>query len=342
VESIKAWVYYGKRDLRFMDVKMKPLEPDEVRIEVYRSGLCSTDVEEYFEGPIFKDRLPMIIGREFGGKVVEVGKGVSKEWIGKLVSVVPAVSCGECDYCLRSREDLCPNLGYYGLMKYDGGMAEYANVRVKNIVPVSNVDILSFGELTAVSLEAVEKVRRITEIGLEDSKILIVGGGIVGAVLGLILRMNDVKVLFCENRKTRADMLRKIDFEVVESMGDLPNDRFDLVFDCAGHDVLLPPALPMSLMKLKPGGILLLMGIYSMEILDFRWDVLLRKEISIIPSIFYRRKSIGRISHYLEGISEHVKKLITLVKPQDLKKYLEECGLDKGKYMRIVVEWKKV
>ena len=78
-------------------------------------------------------------------------------------------------------------------------------------------------------------------------------------------------------------MLRKIDFEVVESMDDLSNDRFDLVFDCADHDILLPPALPMSLMKLKPDGILLLMGIYSMEMPNFGWDVLLRKEISIIP-----------------------------------------------------------
>ena len=84
---MRAIVYHGRTDIRLEDVGEPQPGPDEVKIKVEHNGICGTDLHEYYDGPIFIPtaphpltgaQLPQILGHEFSGTVVAVGKGVSQ------------------------------------------------------------------------------------------------------------------------------------------------------------------------------------------------------------------------------------------------------------------------
>lgn len=103
-------------------IERRDLRPDDVRIEIDYAGICHSDAHqarnEWFDG-IF----PMVPGHEIVGRVTEVGAAVSKHAVGDLVGVgVMVDSCGECEYCLDGRENVClrGNVQTYNGRHYDG------------------------------------------------------------------------------------------------------------------------------------------------------------------------------------------------------------------------------
>jgi (R,R)-butanediol dehydrogenase / meso-butanediol dehydrogenase / diacetyl reductase len=91
------------------------------------------DLHEYCDGPIFvptephpltHDQMPVVLGHEFAGTVVEVGAGVTELSAGDRIACEPVYRCGECAPCLAGRYNICTSVGFHGLST-DGGMAEY-------------------------------------------------------------------------------------------------------------------------------------------------------------------------------------------------------------------------
>ena len=103
-------------------IERRELRPEDVRIEIDYAGICHSDTHqarnEWREG-IF----PMVPGHEIVGRVVEVGSDVTKFAVGDLAGVgVMVDSCGECEYCLDGRENVClrGNVQTYNGRYYDG------------------------------------------------------------------------------------------------------------------------------------------------------------------------------------------------------------------------------
>jgi alcohol dehydrogenase, propanol-preferring len=100
----------------------KPKE-GELLIKVSVCGVCHTDLDE-FEGRL-ATKLPVVPGHQVVGKVVELGKDVSKHKVGDRVGVTWLYSsCGKCDFCKRGKENLCESAKWTG-KDADGGYAEY-------------------------------------------------------------------------------------------------------------------------------------------------------------------------------------------------------------------------
>ena len=139
---MRAVVYRGREDLDITDLAEPPVGPGEVRLRVGFNGICGSDLHEYFAGPIFIPNgqahpltgreLPLTLGHEFSGTVVELGPGV--EGVaggdgvegaaeGDRVAVTPLYYCGTCPACAEGRYNVCAQIGFHGLMAY-GGMAE--------------------------------------------------------------------------------------------------------------------------------------------------------------------------------------------------------------------------
>lgn len=104
------------------NIEPRPLGDHDVRIEIAYSGICHSDLHqarnEWFEG-IF----PMVPGHEISGTVAEIGSQVTKHRVGDRVGVGTMVgSCGECEYCLAGRENVClkGNVQTYNGRYYDG------------------------------------------------------------------------------------------------------------------------------------------------------------------------------------------------------------------------------
>ena len=97
---MKAAVFYGKHDLRIENIPVPPVGPQDVLIRVHACGICGTAVH-IFHGDEGAAQTPSgtVLGHEFAGEVLEVGKDVTAVRPGDRVCVDPNQLCGSCDYC---------------------------------------------------------------------------------------------------------------------------------------------------------------------------------------------------------------------------------------------------
>lgn len=190
---MKALRFHGKRDLRLEDVaEPGPLGPREVLIRPMFVGICGTDLHEYAEGArvipvkphvLTGAMLPLIIGHEISGEVLDIGEAVTRTKPGDRVAIMPLISCGTCYYCTRGLDHLCATHGSVGLAYRWGGFAEYAAVPDTTIAVLPSAVSYEQGALiepAAVASYAVDNS------GLKGGEsVLIAGAGPIGVFAAL-------------------------------------------------------------------------------------------------------------------------------------------------------------
>jgi threonine dehydrogenase-like Zn-dependent dehydrogenase len=160
---MKATCWYGKHDLRVENVPdPKILNPRDAIIKITTSAICGSDLHLY-NGYIPTLYQGDILGHEFMGEVVELGRSVKNLKIGDRVVVPFTISCGACFFCERDLFSLCENsnpnawmaeklyghspaglFGYSHMMGgYAGGQAQYARVPFADVGPIKVPDELS-------------------------------------------------------------------------------------------------------------------------------------------------------------------------------------------------------
>ena len=160
---MKALCYHGKEDVRIDNVPDPKIEePGDVVIKVTSTAICGSDLHIYGDlMPTMKDGD--ILGHEFMGEVVEVGKEVKKLKKGDRVVVPFTIACGNCDYCDDHKYSLCDNSnpneelcrenlghpisGLFGfshmLGGFSGGQAEYVRIPYADVGPIKVPDSLT-------------------------------------------------------------------------------------------------------------------------------------------------------------------------------------------------------
>ncbi|MGZ5020756.1 MAG: alcohol dehydrogenase catalytic domain-containing protein, partial [Chthoniobacterales bacterium] len=100
------------------------LTSGQLLVRVKACAVCRTDLH-VIDGELPNPKLPLIPGHEIVGCVEGIGPGIKDFKIGDRVGI-PWLgwTCGECEYCLTSRENLCPRAKFTGYT-LDGGYAEY-------------------------------------------------------------------------------------------------------------------------------------------------------------------------------------------------------------------------
>ena len=145
---MKAVCWHGKHDMRVERVPDPSiLNPRDAIVRITSTAICGSDLHPY-DGYIPSMKRGDIMGHEFMGEVVEVGRGVKNLGRGDRVVVPFPIACGDCSYCRNDRWSLCDNsnpnagmleaiAGYSGAALYGyshmyggyaGGQAEYARV----------------------------------------------------------------------------------------------------------------------------------------------------------------------------------------------------------------------
>ena len=113
------------KPLRLANVSRPSPGVEQILLEVHACGVCRTDLH-VIDGDLQQPRLPLVLGHEIVGVVVEKGDGVERFALGQRVGV-PWLgrTCGHCHYCASGSENLCdaPEFTGYTL---DGGYAEFA------------------------------------------------------------------------------------------------------------------------------------------------------------------------------------------------------------------------
>jgi (R,R)-butanediol dehydrogenase/meso-butanediol dehydrogenase/diacetyl reductase len=185
---MQAALWHARDDVRVEEVPEPGSPgPGEVIIKVAACGICGTDLEEYRAGPLFIPvgqpnpltgrQAPIILGHEFVGEIVEVGKGVSRLRSGDRIAPDVLLSCGTCYWCQRHQVMLCEQMAALGLSG-DGGLAEYCRAPAAMCLPIPNglpFEQAALAEPLAVAIRAVRRGR----VGLGDT-VAVFGGGTIG------------------------------------------------------------------------------------------------------------------------------------------------------------------
>ena len=120
-------MYYNNEDVRVQEMTTPTIGEDEILLKVMASGICGSDVTEWYRVP----KAPKVLGHEATGVIVEVGKNVSRHNVGDRVFVSHHVPCNKCRYCLRGHHTACETL--YTTNYYPGGFSQYIRVPKINV-----------------------------------------------------------------------------------------------------------------------------------------------------------------------------------------------------------------
>src|SRR5256712_279557 len=124
---MRAAMYYANDDVRIVELPTPRIGPGEILVRVKASGICGSDVMEWYRKP----KAPLVLGHEIAAEVVQVGAGVDSVKVGDRVFVSHHVPCGSCRYCLAGHETVCETLR---TTNFDpGGFAEFVRVPATNV-----------------------------------------------------------------------------------------------------------------------------------------------------------------------------------------------------------------
>ena len=124
---MKVGVYYKNSDVRVEERPVPEIGDGEILVKVVSSGVCGSDVMEWYR----IKKAPRVLGHEITGEIVTIGKGVTKYKVGDRVFVSHHVPCDFCHYCNSGHQSVCDTLR---TTNFDpGGFSEYLRVPSINV-----------------------------------------------------------------------------------------------------------------------------------------------------------------------------------------------------------------
>lgn len=240
---MRAGVYYSNSDVRVEELPKPVIGPGEALLRTHASGICGSDVLEWYRLP----KAPLVLGHEVAGEIVEVGEGVTNVKPGDRVVVSHHVPCNSCPMCLAGYHTACHTLH---TTNFDpGGFAEY--IRVPELQTDRGIlelpDSVSYEDGTFVEpLGCV--VRAQTRAGIRPgSTVLVMGSGISGLLhIRLAAALGAGRIFSTDVSEYRLDWARRSGvtsaFDAIAAGDQLPdmireanNGRLaDVVILCTG------------------------------------------------------------------------------------------------------------
>jgi len=283
-----AAVLRGPRALTLTSVPSPSPGPADAVIRVKAAGLCGTDYRIWTgERPV---QYPRVMGHEFVGTVVAVGREVDNLSVGQMVAVEPNYSCGRCPLCREGNRNLCLSRVAIGI-DVDGGFAEQAIVPARCCWPAPDGladERLLLAEPLAVVVRA---VGRGAPAAGETAAVL--GLGSLGLLAVQVLKARGARVLAVARSTRRLSLARELGADAVALSGADDDtgaarafsgrEGVDLVVETAGTATAVEQAVNLC----RPGGRVVLTGLpHEATALNFFWVV--RRELRIIGSMIYQ------------------------------------------------------
>ena len=200
---MKASRFLGNKTFAVTDLPTPHAGPGELVLRNQVCGVCGTDVHIYHGEPGSADvNPPVVLGHEYSGEVVEVGKGVTGFAVGDHVTVDPNIYCGHCAYCQNGKKQLCPSMEAIGVTR-DGGFAQYSLIPASQafkLEPTVPWEAAAMAEPLACCLHGID----LAGIQVGD-RVCVVGGGAIGLLMVQLAKLSGASqiVLSEPNEKRR-------------------------------------------------------------------------------------------------------------------------------------------
>jgi threonine 3-dehydrogenase len=290
---------------------------NDVLIEVLRTGICGTDVH-IFNWDAWAQKtipVPLVVGHEFVGRIVDIGSNVKDFQVGDMVSGEGHVVCGRCRNCLAGRRHLCKETVGVGVNR-PGAFAEYLSLPMTNVWhldPSISQDIASIFDPLG---NAVHTALSFPVLG-ED--VLITGAGPIGIMAAAVVRFAGARhVVITDVNPYRLELAKKVKptiaadvsktsiAEVQKKLG--MREGFDVGLEMSGNPAAFRDMLAnmahggkVAMLGIPPGemaidwntvifNMLTIKGIYGREMYEtwYKMTVLIQSGMDIDPVITHR------------------------------------------------------
>lgn len=252
-------MYYSNSDVRLEELPVPGIGPGEMLLRVHASGICGSDLMEWYRLP----KAPLVLGHEITGEVIEIGSGVDKFSVGDRVIATHHVPCNTCHHCLRGNHSSCATLR---TTKFDpGGFSEYLRIPEINVDRgvLKLPDSVTYEEGSFVEpLGCVVRGQRLMGFELASS-VLVMGSGITGLLhiqlarslgAGLIIATDVSDYRLKAAADFGADSAVHADFNLDSHIRNLNSGRLaDFVIVCTGAEGPIEQAFSL----VEPGGAIL-------------------------------------------------------------------------------------
>jgi L-iditol 2-dehydrogenase len=313
--SMRVAMYYSNQDVRLEEKPMPQISPGEVLMRVEASGICGTDLLEWYR----QHKAPMVLGHEVAGVIAAVGEGVKHYRVGERICAAHHVPCNACHYCLSGHHTVCDTLRR---TNFDpGGFAEY--VRLPRINVEQGIfrlpDEVSFEQATFVEpLACVLRGQRSAHLEPGQS-VLVIGSGVAGLLHMQLARISGADhVVATDIVDYRLEAARRFGVDVAvhardyapASLRETADGRLaDLVVICSGAK----SAINQALESVERGGTVLFFASTDpgvsvpMSVNDLFW----RNETTLTSSYGGSPADYAAALDLIQAGKIHVREMIT-------------------------------
>lgn len=338
---MRVAVYYNNHDVRLEERPVPAIGSDEVLVKVWASGICGSDVLEWYRLP----KAPLVLGHEIAGEIVQVGADVENWTVGQRVFVSHHVPCNMCRYCLSDHHSVCDTLAK---TNFDpGGFSEYLRVPAINVrngiyeLPPG----MSYEQ--AVFVEPLACVYRGQQhVGWRPGRrVLVIGAGMAGLLhVQLAVKAGAAKVVAVDINPSRLEMASSFGadhaiaagIDMIERFKELNDGRLaEIVVIATGAKV----AIEQAFQAVDRGGAILFFAPTDPGIkIDMPFNDMWRKEVTMTSSYAGSPRDILAAIELISSGRINVSTMIThrlpLARTQDGFELVAEAGAS----IKVVVE----
>ena len=328
--------------LELLDVEPPELGPNDVRILVRNTTICGTDMHIYKWDAWAQKTIPvpMVVGHEYCGEIIEIGAEVSGFSLGDRVSGEGHITCGHCRNCRAGRRHLCRNTIGVGVNR-PGAFAEFLSIPAVNAFKLTDSirdDIASildpFGNATHTALS----------FNVVGEDVLITGAGPIGVMAVAVARFVGARhIVITDVNDYRLELARKMGAtrainvtrdSLDKTMQDLGmQEGFDVGLEMSGNAA----ALRELIRTMHHGGSVALLGIPPDET-AIDWNQVIFKGLTLkgiygreMFETWYKMASLLQSGLNIDPIVTHHFPV------QDFKEGFETMG--SGKSGKVILDW---
>ncbi|MFH1056283.1 MAG: L-threonine 3-dehydrogenase [Candidatus Micrarchaeota archaeon] len=259
--------------LEIQDVEIPQIKDDEVLVKIRATSICGTDVHIWAWDGWAQKRIhpPLIVGHEFAGEVVELGKSVRGLEKGDLVSGETHINCGYCFQCKTGNAHICENVKLRGI-DVTGCFAEYhampANTAWKNDKSIP-IEVMSAQEPLGNAVHTVFSGSGT----VAGQTVAIFGCGPIGMCAAALCKSSGAEKVYCVDLNDyRLNLAKEMGGDVLlnplktdvvkEMLSDTGGRGVDVVLEMSGG----PEALRSCFKAVRPGGRVSILGVFPGEV----------------------------------------------------------------------------
>jgi len=272
--------------IEIVDTSIPNVKADDVLIKIQAASICGSDLGIYkYTSAYSKMTLPVIMGHEFSGEIIETGNDVIGFKTGDRVLSESVKACGNCRFCKGGRSNLCEESTLFGIHT-PGGFAEYVTVPYKILHHIPENMSYEDAALVEPLSNALHFVKDITPFKINDF-VVVQGCGPIGLYSAQLFKLGGAEVIMTglSVDTIRFEIAQKLGIETIniqeQNLHEIVMKRTNNVgADIAYVAVGAPPAVKQATHIVKKRGRITVVGIFGVEV-SVDMTNLVRRELEI-------------------------------------------------------------